>query len=336
MAGRLLHERVTDLSRRSPGGAKAELPFGVNHMKVAEAEFAFRMGRDLAPRTQPYSVEEALDAVATLHPAIEVPDSRFDDFTIVGAPQLIADNACAHLFILGPPAPDAARHPYTTAEKRTLAVLALAAGLWLTDSLHQLSPAIPALLGAAILLLPGVGVISWKTFESRLSWGLVLTVGTSLSLATLMTTTGAAAWLGQLLLGHLSALAAVPLLLMATLIVAAVLVPRPKTAAASHFLKLGARRYLVISIAMASAVLEHKAGKVQAARVAVGACSPVAVRLPALEADLRGQRFDATLADRVQVRHFAALAPIADVRASAEYRVQAALELVRRLLREMA
>jgi 2-keto-4-pentenoate hydratase len=109
LAGRLLHERVTDLSRRRPDGAKAELPFGVNHMKVAEAEFAFRMGRDLAPRAQPYSVEEVLDAVATLHPAIEVPDSRFDDFTIVGAPQLIADNACAHLFVLGPPAPNAWR-----------------------------------------------------------------------------------------------------------------------------------------------------------------------------------------------------------------------------------
>ena len=42
-------------------------------------------------------MDEVLAAVATLHPAIEVPDSRFDDFTIVGAPQLIADNACAHL-----------------------------------------------------------------------------------------------------------------------------------------------------------------------------------------------------------------------------------------------
>ena len=115
----------------------------------------------------------------------------------------------------------------------------------------------------------------------------------------------------------------------------AVLIPRPKFAAASHFLKLGARRYLVISIAMASAVIEHKAGKVQAARVAVGACSPVAVRLPALEADLRGKRFDATLADWVKPAQFSGLAPIADVRASAEYRLQAALELVRRLLREV-
>lgn len=119
-------------------------------------------------------------------------------------------------------------------------------------------------------------------------------------------------------------------------LVASVLVPRPRTRAASHFLKVGARRYLVISLAMASAVVEHKAGKVQAARIAVGACSPVAVRLPALEAELRGKRFDASLADWVHAGQLAGLAPIDDVRASADYRRHAALELVRRLLREIA
>jgi 2-keto-4-pentenoate hydratase len=51
-------------------------------------------------------VDEVLSAVDTLHPAIEVPDSRFEDFTKVGAAQLIADNACAHYFVLGSPAPD--------------------------------------------------------------------------------------------------------------------------------------------------------------------------------------------------------------------------------------
>jgi len=101
LAGRLLAEKALDLSEP---GRYVELTFGANHMKVAEAEFAFRMGRDLPPRAQPYSVDDVLAAVATLHPAIEVPDSRFDDFTIVGAPQLIADNACAHLFVLGPAA----------------------------------------------------------------------------------------------------------------------------------------------------------------------------------------------------------------------------------------
>jgi len=96
LAGRLLHERAV------PDGG--DVPFGANHMRVAEAEFAFRMGRELPPRDTPYSAAEVLAAVSTLHPAIEIPDSRYEDFTVVGAPHLIADNACAHYFVLGPAA----------------------------------------------------------------------------------------------------------------------------------------------------------------------------------------------------------------------------------------
>ena len=109
LAGRLLSEMVH--------ADAASLPFGANRMRVAEAEFAFRMGRDLPPRAAPYGVEEVMAAVATLHSAIEVPDSRFADFTRAGAPQLIADNACAHQFVLGPAtgadwrALDLAAHP---------------------------------------------------------------------------------------------------------------------------------------------------------------------------------------------------------------------------------
>ncbi len=98
LAGRLLDERI-----RPDGG---EIPYGNNHMRVAEAEFAFRMAKDLVPRATPYSVEEVLVAVGTCHPAIEVPDSRYEDFTRVGAAQLIADNACAHYFVLGQAASD--------------------------------------------------------------------------------------------------------------------------------------------------------------------------------------------------------------------------------------
>lgn len=98
LAGRLLGEMVF------PDGAS--LPFGANRMRVAEAEFAFVMGRDLTPRTMPYSQDEVMAAIAALHCGIEVPDSRFADFVTVGAPQLIADNACAHVYVLGPAAPD--------------------------------------------------------------------------------------------------------------------------------------------------------------------------------------------------------------------------------------
>lgn len=111
MAGRLLRERVFDDG--------ATVPFGANHMRVAEAEFAFRMGRDVPSRPAPYTVADVLAAVETLHPAIEIPDSRFNDFTTVGAAQLIADNACAHYFVIGAAAPpdwrtfDLAAHPVT-------------------------------------------------------------------------------------------------------------------------------------------------------------------------------------------------------------------------------
>ena len=96
LAGRILAERVI------PNDGVFVL--GSNLMRVAELEFAFRMGADLAPRQAPYSQDEVLAAVASLHPAIELPDSRFAHFETAGLAQLVADNACAHKFVLGPPA----------------------------------------------------------------------------------------------------------------------------------------------------------------------------------------------------------------------------------------
>ena len=98
LAGRLLEDRVF-----KPGQI---LTFGANRMAVAEPEFAFRMGSQFEPRTKPYSQAEVMDAVETLHTAIEVPDSRFANFAQVGEAVLIADNACAHEFVIGPPMPE--------------------------------------------------------------------------------------------------------------------------------------------------------------------------------------------------------------------------------------
>jgi len=99
------------------------------------------------------------------------------------------------------------------------------------------------------------------------------------------------------------------------------------------FEKLGARRYLVISIVMVGAVLESDtAGIITAARVAVGACGPVAARLSALEQALVGAPLDAGLGDLVRGEQFASLSPIDDMRGTADYRMRAALECTRRLL----
>ena len=115
-------------------------------------------------------------------------------------------------------------------------------------------------------------------------------------------------------------------------LVSAILVPKPEFEARSHFLKLGARHYLVISITMASVVIEHAAGVVRGARIAVGACSPVAQRLTALEDALLGQPMDTSLPGHVRPEHLAPLVPIDDVRATAGYRLDAALTAVRRTL----
>ena len=117
----------------------------------------------------------------------------------------------------------------------------------------------------------------------------------------------------------------------------AVRIPKPRAErAGAHFLKLGARRYLVISIVMVAAAIEADAGgRVTRAAVAVGACSPVARRLPALEQALLGRPCDGTLGEAVTDEHMAPLAPLDDARGSAAYRLDAARTLTARTLAEL-
>lgn len=89
-------------------GDGARIALDANRMRVAECEIVFRFGRTLAPRASAYGRDEVLAAVASLHPGIEVPDSRFLQFERAGEAQLIADGACTNDMLLGAPvAPDA-------------------------------------------------------------------------------------------------------------------------------------------------------------------------------------------------------------------------------------
>jgi len=120
-------------------------------------------------------------------------------------------------------------------------------------------------------------------------------------------------------------------------LVTEILIPKPRRAARSTFLKLGARKYLVISIVMVAALVETESdGTIAAARVAVGACSAVAQRLTRLEDDLRGRRLAPGIGAVAAESHLAGLTPIDDVRAAAIYRSDAALALVARGLEGLA
>lgn len=116
-------------------------------------------------------------------------------------------------------------------------------------------------------------------------------------------------------------------------LVTAIRVPKRSTLGASAFVKLGARRYLVISIAMVAARLVAEDGAIADAAIAVGACSAVARRLAGVEAALRGCPVNEALADAALSAPIDELSPIGDVRGSAEYRLDAAREIVARAVR---
>ncbi len=120
-------------------------------------------------------------------------------------------------------------------------------------------------------------------------------------------------------------------------LVTSIIVPTSAASGKSTFLKLGARKYLIISIAMVAARLAYDTDdRVTEAAISVGSCSLVAQRLPTLEQALIGQTKGVDLADWVMHKHLAQLAPIGDVRSSAVYRRNCSLELIKRSLMALA
>src|SRR6202789_1278367 len=112
----------------------------------------------------------------------------------------------------------------------------------------------------------------------------------------------------------------------------AILPPHPAATMQSAFFKLGARRYLVISIVMVAVALDVVEGIVRDARIAVGACSVVAQRMREAERRLIGAPVGPDLGRSIEAKDLVQLSPIDDVRASAGYRRDAALTLLRRAI----
>ncbi len=120
-------------------------------------------------------------------------------------------------------------------------------------------------------------------------------------------------------------------------LVTAILIPNALASDKTEFVKLGSRTYLVISIVMCAVRIRvDDAYRITDAAIAVGACSPVAKRLTELEQLLVGRTCDASLANCVSAEHLSNLSPIDDVRATAEYRLQATRVLLQRMINGFA
>tara|TARA_B100001057_G_scaffold254577_1_gene254790 strand:+ start:1648 stop:2493 length:846 start_codon:yes stop_codon:yes gene_type:complete len=120
-------------------------------------------------------------------------------------------------------------------------------------------------------------------------------------------------------------------------LVIAIHIPEKAETGISGFHKLGARHYLVISIAMVAVRLVVEAGRIISARIVIGACAPVATRLKELEAALVGVSLDEIpeRAQQIDDDIHRSLAPIDDVRASTDYRYRAAAEITQRMIADL-
>lgn len=107
--------------------------------------------------------------------------------------------------------------PVRQSEIKAGIIVLITAGLWFTDFAHGLHPAVPALIALGLILMPGVGLLSWQEFERGLGWSNFFVIATSLSLAQALVSSGAAAWFSDTLIGGVTGLQSQPLLVLLVL-----------------------------------------------------------------------------------------------------------------------
>jgi 2-keto-4-pentenoate hydratase len=112
VAGPFFGTLLSATTHRSP----ATLPAAAFRLRIVEAEFGFEIGQDVPPSDVPYTAETVAPFVAFAIPAIEVVDHRYEDWRLVGAPSLAADNAIHGAWVWGEPVRDwrhldLSRHP---------------------------------------------------------------------------------------------------------------------------------------------------------------------------------------------------------------------------------
>lgn len=106
--------------------------------------------------------------------------------------------------------------PLTGAEWRLLVITLSLLVLWSTENvLHPFDSASVTLVAVAAMLMPHIGVFSWKQAEKNIPWGTIILFAVGISLGTLLLETEAATWLTQAVFGQMGLSAMSPLLIVA-------------------------------------------------------------------------------------------------------------------------
>jgi sodium-dependent dicarboxylate transporter 2/3/5 len=120
--------------------------------------------------------------------------------------------------------PAAERRPFSGKEIRTLIITLGASLLWLTDAWHHWNPALPAVLALTCLLMPGIGVLSWRDFERGFGWSNFFVMASSLSLARALANSGASVWIAEAIVRSMPFFSQQPVLVLVMLLLIAALI----------------------------------------------------------------------------------------------------------------
>ncbi|WP_371367413.1 Inner membrane protein YbhI [Sporomusa rhizae] len=108
--------------------------------------------------------------------------------------------------------------PMSIAEKKLLCISTTLLFLWATEQvLHSYDTSTTTIVAIALLLLPGIGVMSWKDAQPKINWGTIVLFGVGISLGSALLSTKAAAWLAKIIVSAFGIQTMPALLILAVL-----------------------------------------------------------------------------------------------------------------------
>ncbi|SDF69445.1 DASS family sodium-coupled anion symporter [Sporolituus thermophilus] len=94
----------------------------------------------------------------------------------------------------------AALGPMKTDEKKLLALSLILLFFWSTEKIvHPFDTSTTTIAAITLMLLPGIGVMTWKDAQAKIPWGTLILFGVGISLGSAILSTKAAAWLAKII-----------------------------------------------------------------------------------------------------------------------------------------
>jgi solute carrier family 13 (sodium-dependent dicarboxylate transporter), member 2/3/5 len=112
--------------------------------------------------------------------------------------------------------------PFTEYQARSAALLAAVVALWCSEPLHGIPPAVVALIGAVVACSPWLGTVRLGEALKTVPWSMLLFMAATMAMGVALTTSGAAKWITERLLGGGDAVMAPWLFLLLVIVVSAV------------------------------------------------------------------------------------------------------------------